>query len=192
MSLPEIRFQYRTHLSEPSRGVDVDTVLHPSLHPSEKLERLWLRLLAWALWYTPGLRFGPGLSSPDEPSLFDTDPTGRRSVYVAVDPPDAERLAFAARHNQDAVVAAAFGGEAALVGCIANSRTHRGTGEVEVAVVEERLLAELAERFAERRYDLAITLLDESLYLDVGGEPASGSVKRWQGLKPYWALGARP
>lgn len=182
MALPETRYQFRTTLSDVERGVSAEQTLIILLHPSEAPERLFLRLIAWALFHVPGLTFGPGLCLPDEPSLFAEDLTGRKTVWIAVNPTSAERMNWAVRHNQGALVAAIFGGEGAWARYLDNSRTQKGTDSVAFALVEEALLAELTERIDERRYDVAITVLEDQLYLDFGkGGSFTGTVHRWTG-----------
>lgn len=181
MALEDIRISWRVHLSDAARGVDADAHLVTLRHHEETLERLYLRLVAWGLWFTPTLRFGPGMGEPDAPALFDEDLTGRRTIWIAVNPPDAEYLAHAVRHNRGAVVGAAFEGEAALSAFRANSRTLRGIETGQLAVVDPALLASLAETLTDRRYDVDLTLVEDTIYLSAGGHGFDGHVERLTG-----------
>jgi uncharacterized protein YaeQ len=172
MSLPEVRFQFRTTLSDPARDVSAEQTLNLSLHPSETMERLYLRLIAWALFWTPGLRSGPGLSTPDEPALYDEDLTGRRTAWIAVNPPAVERMQFAVRHNKGAAIAAVFGSESGYERFLESDRGTKGLDEVEFVKVEERFLAALAAN-DERRYDATITIVENWIYVDLTGARSS-------------------
>lgn len=191
MSLPEIRFQFRVSLSDPERGVDVQQkVLNLSLHPSETLERLYLRLLAWAIFWSPGLVFGPGLSDPDAPALEERDLDGRRTTFLTIDPPTVEKLAFAVRHNKGARVGAIFGSAGAVRRFLDSDPTPHGIDTVEFVRVDERFLEQLAA-CDERRYDVSITIVEDALYVDLTGarqqhpgawQPSSDPTRSFSGI----------
>ncbi|MGA1371465.1 MAG: YaeQ family protein, partial [Pseudomonadales bacterium] len=65
-------------------------------HPSETEARLMLRVLAFALHATDAMEFGRGLSSEDEPDLWDRDETGRIRHWIMLGLPDERRLRRAA------------------------------------------------------------------------------------------------
>ena len=182
MALSEIRFSFRINLSDTSREVSAQAALVALLHPEETLDRLFLRVIAWALWYTPTLRFGPGLAEPDSPTLFDEDLTGRRTAWIGANPASAEKLNYAVRHNHGALVGAAFAGRAAYDRFLEGSRTFKGLETVEFARVDEAFLEALAERLQERRDDLDLTIVEDTLYLNAGDQSFSGTFERFTGL----------
>lgn len=61
-------------------------------HPSETDERLMVRLLAFALHAGPLLSFTKGLSTEDEPDLWQKDLTGLIELWVEVGQPDTRRV----------------------------------------------------------------------------------------------------
>lgn len=61
-------------------------------HPSETDERVMLRVLAFALNASPALEFGKGLSSEDEPDLWQRDLTGTIERWIEVGQPDEQRI----------------------------------------------------------------------------------------------------
>lgn len=65
-------------------------------HPSETDERLMVRLLAFALHAHERLEFGKGLSTADEPDLWQRDLTGRVEHWIELGQPDESRLRKAA------------------------------------------------------------------------------------------------
>src|SRR5579863_4872617 len=150
MALPEIRFAWRVQLSDTGRGVDAATNLVGLLHPSESLERLYLRLLAWALWYSPELRFGPGLSTPDAPALFADDLIGRKTTWILANPASAEKVNHVVRHNQGATVGAIFDGKGSWERFLEGSRSFKGMEQVEFVRVDEQFLGAIAEQLQER------------------------------------------
>jgi uncharacterized protein YaeQ len=65
-------------------------------HPSETDERVMVRLLAFALNAHERLEFGKGLSTADEPDLWQRDLTGRIEHWIELGQPDESRLRKAA------------------------------------------------------------------------------------------------
>ena len=61
-------------------------------HPSETLDRMMVRVLAFALNAGPDLAFGRGVSTADEPDLWEVDPTGAIIHWIDVGQPAFERL----------------------------------------------------------------------------------------------------
>ncbi len=61
-------------------------------HPSETEERLMLRLLAFALHASDSLQFTRGLSSENEPDLWDKDSTGTITHWIEIGMPDESRI----------------------------------------------------------------------------------------------------
>ncbi len=61
-------------------------------HPSETEERMMVRLVAFAMYASDALQFGKGLSTQDEPDLFENDLTGSLALYLDVGQPDERDL----------------------------------------------------------------------------------------------------
>lgn len=77
-------------------------------HPSENDERMMVRLFAFVLNASETLEFGRGISSDDEPALWDRDLTGAVQHWIEVGQPD-ERLIRRACGKADKVSVFAFG-----------------------------------------------------------------------------------
>ena len=73
-------------------------------HPSETVERLMVRLLAFALFADERLEFGRGLSDEDEPALWRRDYTGAIEQWVELGQPDASRVRKASSRALEVVV----------------------------------------------------------------------------------------
>src|SRR5512144_2903584 len=92
MALTATLYDFDIALSHVDRGVERRLQLKVARHPSETLDRVWLRVLAYAWLWEERLAFGPGLSDPDAPDLEATDLTGRRTLWVRVGRPDPVKL----------------------------------------------------------------------------------------------------
>lgn len=74
-------------------------------HPSETPARLMVRLVAFALFADDRLEFGRGLSSEEEPDLWQRDYTGDIEQWIDLGQPDESRIRKACgRAKQVAVV----------------------------------------------------------------------------------------
>jgi uncharacterized protein YaeQ len=83
-------------------------------HPSETGERVMVRLLAFALNAAEGLEFGKGLSTDDEPDLWQRDLTGAIEKWIEVGQPDEARIRRACGRAREVVVYSYSGRSAAL------------------------------------------------------------------------------
>lgn len=167
MALPSTIYRVKIQLSDIDRGVYEALQATVACHPSETEERLLARLLAFALFYEEGLHFTKGVGAGDEPDLWSKGPDGRVLLWVEVGLPDAERLIKAARHA----------GRVVLLAC-GNSLPNwerqqlpklAGVANLSVTSVEQGFISRLAT-LLERFITWEITITEETLYLQIGGE----------------------
>lgn len=82
-----------------------DYQLTMALHPSETIERLMVRILAYARYADETLEFTKDLFETDEPALWEKDLTGQLVKWIEVGCPDEDKVKKAsARCSQVAVV----------------------------------------------------------------------------------------
>ena len=76
-------------ISDIDRGYYESRSLTIAQHPSETSARMMVRLLAWALYAGEHTEFGRGLSTDDEPAVYETNEAGdiARAVLYALDEP---------------------------------------------------------------------------------------------------------
>jgi uncharacterized protein YaeQ len=113
MALKATIFKAALQIADMDRGYYADHALTIARHPSETDERMMLRVLAFALHAGPGLDFGKGLSTDDEPDLWQRDLTGRIRLWIDVGLPD-EKLVRRGCGRADEVVIYAYGRGAEL------------------------------------------------------------------------------
>ena len=75
-----------------------------ALHPSETEERMLVRLLAFALNANDALTFGRGLTSDDEPDLWQRDLTGDIDLWIEVGQPEEARIRRACGRARQVIV----------------------------------------------------------------------------------------
>ena len=92
MALKATVYKAELQVSDIDRGYYGSHALTLARHPSETEERLMIRLLAFAMHAGADLEFGRGLSTDDEPDLWQKDPTGEIQHWIDLGLPDERRL----------------------------------------------------------------------------------------------------
>ena len=69
-----------------------DYQLTMALHPSETIERLMVRVLAYARYASEALEFTKDLFETDEPALWEKDLTGQLVKWIEVGSPDEDKV----------------------------------------------------------------------------------------------------
>ena len=108
MAMKSTVFKAELKIADMERNHYADHSLTIARHPSETDERMMLRVLAFALNAGEGLTFGNGLSTNDEPDLWQRDLTGRILLWIDVGQPD-EKLVRRACGRADAVIVYTYG-----------------------------------------------------------------------------------
>ena len=179
MANAPVLYDFDLQLSHVDRGLETRISVRTARHPSETLERVWLRALAFCLFYEERLQFGPGLSDPDEPDLEARDLTSVRSLYLRVGKPDPAKVQKAADQNGRARIAVLFESPLAMDTFVATARAAGLTrlGRVELAAVDPELIEALAA-VEERRAKAQITFVGDHFYIDRAGKSLDGALTR--------------
>jgi uncharacterized protein YaeQ len=164
-------YVFDVRLADADRAVNESLTIRAARHPSETVEYLVTRLLAYCLEYREGIAFSKGLSDPDEPAIVVRDLTGILQAWIEVGSPDAERLHRAAKAAPDVAVYTHRGLDA-LLARLAGERIHRAR-EIRLRAVDPELLAALVARL-DRRMSLDLTIADHTLYVTLGEETLTG------------------
>ena len=178
------RREYRLVLSNVDRGISLPHgyPLVLSRHPSETLEHLTLRVLAWALLYEERLEFGPGVCVGDAPDLVANDLTGKVATWVAVgdvSPLLAQRIL---QHNRQAAVHVVFGDPQRRQAFLAEvdswgARLPRGWDRLSLWSLDPGLIAALAASDSLRQR-WTLTVVGDHIYADTGTAVVDGPIGR--------------
>ncbi len=179
MALPSTLHHLELRFSQADLGIDGEVSVKIARHPSETMERLWLRILAFAWKWREGLAFGPGLCEPDAPDLSAVHPDGRVAVLVRVGKPEPQRIERDVNRNSGADVAVLFDSARRLEAFLAEAREGRfqRAASADLAAVEPAFLRELGAR-EERRIEASVTLVADHLYVDVAGRSLDAPLRR--------------
>ncbi|HEX9500598.1 MAG TPA: YaeQ family protein, partial [Thermoanaerobaculia bacterium] len=88
MTLTSTIYNATIDISDVDRGIYQSFALRLAMHPSETMEYMATRLLAYCLEYTDGIEMTAGLSDGDEPAIVVRDLTGRITAWIEVGLPD--------------------------------------------------------------------------------------------------------
>lgn len=97
MALKPVIYKLTLNLSDLNRHVYQDFPLTIALHPSETLERMVARILAFALNAHEQLTFTKGLSSVEEPDIWQKTLDGQTALWIEVGEPAVDRIKKATR-----------------------------------------------------------------------------------------------
>lgn len=153
-------------LDDGRKGESVELNLTIARHPSETVEYLLARLLAYALNYRPGLAFSKGVCEGNQPAIVLRN-NGRYEVWIDVGQPSAGRLAKALRYA-DSVIVYAFGRgleqwQSRQLGKIADSE------RLHVYGLDERWLRQVAPSLS-RRMQWQLSVAGDDVQLRCAGQ----------------------
>jgi uncharacterized protein YaeQ len=114
MALKSTIFKLDLNIADLDRQYYADFPLTLARHPSETDERMMLRVLAFALHASDSLEFGRGISTDDEPDLWQKDLTGAIETWIELGTPDPDRLRKACSRSRR-VILYAYGDRAVPV-----------------------------------------------------------------------------
>lgn len=111
MALKATIFKATLNIADMDRHYYGDHQLTLARHPSENDERLMVRLLAFALNASDALAFTKGISTDDEPDLWQKSLSDEIEVWIELGLPDESRLRKACGKAQQ-VILYTYGGRA--------------------------------------------------------------------------------
>ena len=167
MALSSTQYRIELSVSDTDRGVYETLDLPVAQHPSETLEFLVTRVLAYALEYTDGLAFSRGLGEPDEPAIWAHDLTGRLTLWVDIGTPSASRLHRASK-AADAVAVYCHKDPGPWLQGLLGERIHKAE-LLRLVLLDRAWVGEVAA-LLERRASLGLTVSEGELFVDLAGQ----------------------
>lgn len=168
MALKSTVFKADLQLSDLDRQYYASHALTLARHPSETDERMMVRLLAFALMADEALVFAKGLSTDEEPDLWQKDLTGAIERWVEVGLPDERRIRKACGRASQVVVFA-YGGRAADLWWQQNRSALLKQENLTVISLPQAATQALAARVI-RSMQVQCTIQEGQLWLGVDGE----------------------
>ena len=154
-------------LADMDRNVYETLDLRVARHPSETVEYMLVRILAYCLEYQEGLSLTDGVSSGDEPALVVRDLTGRITAWIEVGMPDAERLHRGSK-RAGRVAVYTHRDVRQLMGNLNGQHIHRSE-DIPIRAFDRTLVEEIAAHL-DRRISMALSVTGGELFLSLGDE----------------------
>jgi uncharacterized protein YaeQ len=158
-------YNVRIDLADMDRGVYETLDLRVARHPSETLEYMLVRVLAYCLEYQEGIELTEGVSSGDEPALLVRDLTGRVTAWIEVGMPDAGRLHRGSK-LAGRVAVYTHRDVRQLLGQLSGEKIHRGEA-IPIRAFDRSLIEEIAASI-DRRTSLALSVSHGDLFVTIG------------------------
>lgn len=159
-------------LSDTDRHYYSELNLTIALHPSETIERMMARLLAYCYHANDNLSFTRGLSSVEEPDLWLKSDDGRILEWIEVGQPAPDRLKKAS--GQSVSVKVYTYGRGMDVWWNTNANAIKALPKVAIQYFSNDELAALAQ-LAEKTMNLTVTIAEAIAYIDSGDKSISVS-----------------
>ena len=163
MALGSTIYKADLSVADIGRGYYAEHVLALARHPSKTEERLMVRLLAFALHAHTDLRFGRGISTDDEPDLWQKDATGVIDLWIDVGLPD-ERSIRKACGRARRIVVLAYGGRRVDMWWQHYATALARTRNLDVITVSQEETSQIAA-LAERSMRLSCTVQEGSAWI---------------------------
>jgi uncharacterized protein YaeQ len=173
MALTSTIYNLDIDLSDVDRGVYEQLTLRVARHPSETIEYMLMRILAYCLEYGEGIALTEGVAAVDEPAIVVRDLTGRITAWIEVGLPTPERLHRGIKLAGRAAVYT-HRDVRKLLSDLSAARIHR-SAEVPAFEFDRSLIEEVAG-LLEKRSGLSITVTERELYLEIAGRTLSSTI----------------
>jgi uncharacterized protein YaeQ len=166
MALTATIYNFNTQIADVDRGVYESVELRMARQPSETLEYMLTRFLAYCLEYTEGIALTEGVAAGDEPAVLVRDLTGRITAWIEVGMPAAERVHRGSKRAGRAAVYTHRNIERVLAE-LNGKNVHRAH---EIPVYEFGSgFVETVAGILDKRADVSVSITERQLYLDVNG-----------------------
>lgn len=158
MALKSTIYKANLSIADMVRHHYQDHQLTIAKHPSETDKRMMLRLLAFTVFANDQLEFSKGLSTDDEPALWQRDATGMIEQWIELGTPDPKRLKKACSKASQ-VTLFAYGERATSVWWQQHQQQVEQLPNLTILQIQDDDLSQLAE-LAERSMTLSISHQD--------------------------------
>lgn len=178
MALKATIFKSRLQITDMDRGYYQAHTVTLARHPSETDERMMVRLLAFARHASETLAFTRGLSTVEEPDLWQHGPAGDIELWIDLGQPDEKRIRKACGLAQQVCIYCYSGHSATLWWERLDSRIGnlRNLTVTNIPVAESQALAGLAQR----NMELQCTIQDGQLWLGNADSIVEINPETWQ------------
>ena len=161
MAIKPTIYKLKLELSDTDRNYYDSLNLTLALHPSETLQRMMVRVLAYCINAEPTLQFTRGLSDSDEPAIWSHSLDGQLLHWIDVGEPSSGRIKKATRQSVNTSIYSF------------NSRSETWWSQQRTACEKLKLSVfrfspdqiETLAQLCQRTMNLAVMISDQSAYI---------------------------
>ncbi|MFT5707882.1 MAG: hypothetical protein ACI9ES_002184 [Oceanospirillaceae bacterium] len=165
MALKPTLYKIDLQLVDTDRDVYDSCKFTLTQHPSETQIRMMVRLMVYALNYHGDLQFTKGLSSQDEPDIWQISPSLQVEKWIEVGQASPERMRKGISRSPK-VVLYAYGSETA-VWWQKSASAFSALPHIEVFAFDHKQVAKLVD-LVERKMQITISISAGELYINAG------------------------
>lgn len=175
MALGATMRRFEIALSDTDRGVYEQLDLRVAQHPSESDRYLVARVIARVLEHDERVEFGRGVSTDEEPAIWQRDLRGDLVAWIEVGAPSPDRLHKASKSGARIAVYA-WKDPAGLAAAIVEEKVHRAD-EIAIYGLDPAFLDAIAAGL-ERTNRWEMSVAGGEIFLGTGATQHQGSVTR--------------
>ncbi len=168
-------YTFEIVLSDSNRDIYERLSIKIAQHPSETIEYLVCRLLAYCLEYNESLEFTKGLSDPDMPAIWSHDLTGQLTSWIEIGAPSADKIHKASKSVERIAIYTHKNPNLTLQ-LLAGKSLHRFE-QIEIYSFEPKFIDSVCI-VTDRRNSWALTINEGEIYLDVKTDTLSSTLHR--------------
>ena len=161
MALKPTIYKLKIALTDLNRNYYDTLNLTIAQHPSETLERMMVRILAFCINAQESLIFTKGLSAAEEPDLWAHTPDGRIALWIDVGEPAADRIKKATRLAQTVKVYS-FNSKSNIWWMQEQEKLNKLTASIFQFQWQN---IQALEKLVQRTMDISITITGDSAYV---------------------------
>ncbi|MFA5493174.1 MAG: YaeQ family protein [Porticoccaceae bacterium] len=177
MALKATIYKATLNIADMDRHYYASHALTLACHPSETEERLMVRLLAFALFASDSLAFTRGISTDDEPDLWDRDLTDHITHWIELGVPDESRIRKGC-NRADRVTVLSYGPRTATVWWEKNKDRLQRQDKLHVLHLPGEATAALAA-LAARNMELHVAIEDGQAWINCGDRTVAVTPAIW-------------
>jgi uncharacterized protein YaeQ len=166
-------YHFSIELSDTDRGVYENFKIPTALHPSESLEFMAARVVAYALEYAEGIAFSAGIGATEDPALAIKALDGTYTAWIDIGAPNADRLHRAAKLAKRVAVYCHRSAEV-VYQQLSQSPIFRGD-EIAFYSFDNEFIADLVGAL-DRRNALSVSRSDQTVYVQINGTDLSSRI----------------
>ena len=177
MALKATIFKVQLNVADMDRHHYQDYNLTIARHPSETDERMMLRIMCFALFGHENLEFTRGLSTDDEPDLWQTALSGEIEHWIDLGQPDEKRIRRACGRAQRVTVVC-YSGNGAAIWFEKIKPALMRFKNLRIINIDSTQSSKLAA-LTERNMALQVTIEDQALYFNTADQNVSLEPADW-------------